>query len=185
MELPSLSEIKRYRKRLGITQTELSKKAGISQSLIARVEAGNVDPRYSKIEKIFRALNELKREEIKAREIMSKRIVGVDIDDSLSRAVELMRNYDVSQLPVFRKNRVVGSISEDVILTQISRGVDVRNMASKSVENFMEESFPSVNLNTPLSTISKLLENNKAVLVIEKGEIEGIITNADLLKVLR
>ncbi len=184
MDLPSLSEIKKYRKKLGITQTELSEKAGISQSLIARVEAGSVDPRYSKVEKIFRALNELKQEEIKAEEIMTTGVVNVNAKEPLSKAVELMKQHNVSQLPVFRKKKIVGSISEEVVLNQISQGIDVKDMGSKSVNTYMQESFPSVGIGTPLSTISKLLEHNKAVLVTSKGRVKGIVTNADLLKVL-
>ncbi|OYT55201.1 MAG: transcriptional regulator [Candidatus Altiarchaeales archaeon ex4484_2] len=185
MDLPSLTEIKKYRKKLGITQTELAKKAGISQSLIARVEAGTVDPRYSKIESIFSALNELKKEEIRVEEIMSLGVVRVTPQDSISRAIALMEEHNVSQLPVFRRNQVVGSISDEMVLKQISGGVDIKDMPSRKVKDFMEESFPFINPTSPLSMVSKLLEHNNAVLVVAKGKVKGIVTNADLLKVLR
>jgi len=185
MELPPLTEIKKYRKKLGITQTELAKKAKISQSLIARVETGTVDPRYSKIESIFKALKELKKEEIKVGEIMSTGVVRVNTADPISKAIELMEEHNVSQLPVFRKKKVVGSISDEIILKQITKGIDIKDMPSRKVKDFMEDSFPSVNESTPLSTVSKLLENNNAVLIIQKGKIRGIVTNADMLKVLR
>ncbi len=185
MELPSLTEIKKYRKKLAITQTELAKKAKISQSLIARVEAGTVDPRYSKIESIFRALNELKKEEIKVEEIMSCGVVTVNTSDPISKAIGLMEDHNVSQLPVFKRNRVVGSISDEIILRQISGGVDIKDMPSRKVKDFMEESFPFIKPTSPLSMVSKLLEHNNAVLVVAKGKVKGIVTNADLLKVLR
>ena len=53
MELMDLSEIKRLRGKLGITQSELAKRAGVSQALIARIENKSVDPRYSKVVDIF------------------------------------------------------------------------------------------------------------------------------------
>jgi len=71
MQLPDLSRIAVMRKRMGLTQTELAEKAGVSQSLIARVEAGTVDPRYSKVEKIFRALEVNGGQVVTAREIMT------------------------------------------------------------------------------------------------------------------
>ncbi|MBI2647565.1 helix-turn-helix domain-containing protein, partial [Candidatus Woesearchaeota archaeon] len=61
-----LVEVKKIRKKLELTQTQLANRAGVSQSLIAKVESGRIDPTYSKTKKIFSALSELeKKEEIK------------------------------------------------------------------------------------------------------------------------
>jgi transcriptional regulator with XRE-family HTH domain len=49
--------IKFYRKKLGLTQTELSKLTGISQSTISDYEKGNIIPSISNIKKIAKALN--------------------------------------------------------------------------------------------------------------------------------
>lgn len=184
MQLPTLENIYKLRKKFGIKQTELAKKAGVSQSLIARIETGTVDPRYSNIVKIFRALEDIKGKGIIAREIMTKDVVSVKAGDSLEKATSKMRRYNVSQMPVFKGKKTIGSISEGVIMDQISKGVNIHSISQKKVEEFMEDPLPSVNSNTPLSTISVLLENNKAVLVVEKGVINGIVTNADLLKVV-
>ena len=56
VRLPPLEEIERLRKKFGLTQTELAEKASVSQSLIARLEAQSVDPRYSKVASVFEAL---------------------------------------------------------------------------------------------------------------------------------
>ena len=72
-----LCEIKRIRKSLGITQKKLADLAGVSQSLIAKTEAGMLDPAYSKATKIFEALNEInKRSDKKAVDVMEKRIIS-------------------------------------------------------------------------------------------------------------
>lgn len=49
--------IKFYRRKLGLTQTELSKLTGISQSTISDYEKGNIIPSISNIKKIAKALN--------------------------------------------------------------------------------------------------------------------------------
>ena len=56
-----LEEIKKIRKKLELTQTELADRAGVSQSLIAKIEAGRIDPTYSKTKKIFAALSDLEK----------------------------------------------------------------------------------------------------------------------------
>ena len=51
--LPELSEIKAKRKHLGLSQSGLSVKTGVSQSLIAKLEAGKISPSYLSAKKIF------------------------------------------------------------------------------------------------------------------------------------
>lgn len=184
MELPSLTEVVRKRKKLGLTQAELAKKAGVSQSIIARIEAGSVDPRYSKIIGVFRALEELKGKEVEANHIMTKNVVGVQTVMKMGDATKKMNKYGVSQMPVYEGDVIVGSLSEGVILDQIGKGVDGRLLSNSTVEEHMEDAFPQVNPETPLSVVSALLEYNTAVIVSEKGSVKGVITKADVLKVV-
>ncbi|MBI2079314.1 helix-turn-helix domain-containing protein, partial [Candidatus Micrarchaeota archaeon] len=44
-----VSKLGSLRRKLGITQKELAKLAGVSQSLIAKIEMGKIDPAYSKV----------------------------------------------------------------------------------------------------------------------------------------
>ena len=51
---------------MGLTQTDLAKKANVSQSLIAKIESGKIDPTFTKTKKIFETLSYLeKKEEVK------------------------------------------------------------------------------------------------------------------------
>ena len=58
-----LSEIKRLRKKLEINQKELAVRAGVSQSLIAKIEAGKIEPTYSKACGILETLKDLEEQE--------------------------------------------------------------------------------------------------------------------------
>ena len=70
-----LEEIKEIRKKFGLTQSELAKRAGVSQSLIAKIEANMLDPGYSKTKQIFDALENLtQKEELTAQQIMQKKM---------------------------------------------------------------------------------------------------------------
>ena len=55
-----LEEIKKIRKSLGLTQAELAKRADVSQSIIAKIESGSIDPTLSKAKKIFGIYKQLK-----------------------------------------------------------------------------------------------------------------------------
>ncbi|MBU0761951.1 MAG: CBS domain-containing protein [Candidatus Altiarchaeota archaeon] len=184
MLLPPLGEVEKLRKKLGLTQTELAKKSGVSQSLIARVEAGTVDPRYSKVTEVFRALESLGEKEVEASQIYTKDVVGIQKTASIEYAASKMKEYEVSQMPVFDEDKIVGSFSERVILDLLSRGFDAKKFSKEDVASHMEETFPIIKPETPLNLVSNLLEHNSAVLVQKQGKTLGIITKADLLKVV-
>ena len=51
--LPTLEIIPDRRRKLGLTQSQLASLAGVSQSYIAKLEAGKIEPSYIKIKSIF------------------------------------------------------------------------------------------------------------------------------------
>jgi len=95
-----------------------------------------------------------------------------------------MTKHGYSQIPVFCGQQSVGSISEKTILRQILAGKDLSQISKLPIEEIMEESFPQVSEDAPLSLISSLLQTYSAVLVSKKGTVVGIITKADLLRIL-
>lgn len=95
-----------------------------------------------------------------------------------------MRETGFSQLPVFEGEKPVGSLTEKVILQKLVSAQDPDEISKQHVESIMDEVFPTVTEDTPLSMISTLLSYQSAVLLAKKGHIVGIITKADLLKVI-
>ncbi len=183
--LPSLEEISRKRRILGLTQKELARLAGVSQSLIAKLESGKIDSSYTKVKAIFDALEQLEiKREIQVKEVLHNNVIGVHKNAFVTEAVQLMKNHGYSQLPVFEGERVVGSVSEKTILNQILNGKDLAQISMLTTSEIMEEVFPQVGEDTPLSLISSVLQLYPAVLVSKKGKVIGIVTKADLLKML-
>jgi predicted transcriptional regulator len=174
-----LEDIKKIRKMLGITQIELSKKAGVSQSLIAKIEAGKIEPTFTNARRIFDVLNSMSDDQLEASEIMTGRIIECKRSDSLIDVIELMKKHKISQLPVFESGNPVGMVSESTILEKIS---DPKAAISNlKVADIMEDCPPIINPRTPSDIISNLLRIFPVVLVSDKGKIIGLITKADLL----
>jgi predicted transcriptional regulator len=186
--LPDVKSVKNRRKLLGITQKELAKQAGVSQSFIAKMESGRINPSYSHVKQILdfiEALESREREELRAKELYRKRVFSLNANDRISHAVQLMRGHEISQLPVFRGRLPVGSVTEKTIVELMARGYDSRKLSSMRVSQIMEESFPVISQETPISAISSLLHHNPAVLLSKDGNIRGIITKADIIKVIK
>ena len=171
-----LEEIKKIRKKIGMTQTELANRSGVSQSLIAKIESGRIDPTYTKTQKIFAALSDLeKKEEIKAGQIMAGKIISVAPADSIKEAIAKMKKSQISQLPVVEDHKLVGMVSESTILEAML------NSKAGHVREVMQEAPPIVSKATSIQVVSNLLRHFPMVVVSEEGNLVGLITKSDLL----
>ncbi len=174
-----LEKLKEIRKKLDLTQSEFAKLANVSQSLIAKIEANNVDPKYSKVKKIEIAIEKLsKAKEPEAKQIMNKNLVTAKPEIKLTKAIKIMNTKGISQIPVVNNNIIIGLITEKSILDKI-QDKDFKILTIKQV---MIETPPIVNIKTKISLISSILKHYPLVIVTNKGKIKGIITKSDLLK---
>ncbi len=171
------STLKKLRIEVGLTQIELAKMVSVSQAHIAKIENEKVDPRLSTVNKILQVLAGGAGR--KCREIMTGSVMTVSPRDNVRKASEVMMRNGVSQLPVISGNKVVGMISEEGITRNISP-----NIAEEIVGKIMEPPLPTVAEGTDISEIRPLLERHPGVLVTSKGDLVGIITRSDLLKVI-
>lgn len=171
--------------KLGLTQIQLAELAGVTQAYIAKIEAGTADPRVSTFEKILKALEKATHEKrITAKQIMAAPIIAVRPDDKIEKAVRLMESYNVSQLPVLDGTAQVGSISEAALMHKISTGEDMFRLVRSSVQEMMEDPFPTIGKDTDADMVYHLLEHTSAILVIDRGKPVGIVTKADILKLI-
>ena len=174
MELPTPEDLRERRNEVGMTQSALAERAGVSQPLIARVENDDVDPRLSTLRRIVEALDEAEGEVVRAADLMHETVVNVGPDDSVSDAVDLMDEEAYSQLPVIQNGVPVGSISQSDV---VHAG---ENVGDLPVAEVMSESFPTVSTDATVDEIRNLLDHYKAVIVTDGGEAAGIITEADI-----
>jgi len=182
---PVLEDIGKKRRQLGLKQAELAKFAGVSQSLIAKLESGKIDSSYTKVKTIFDVLDKLEaKTKIQEEKVVPNEVISIQKDEPILRVVKLMKEHGYSQIPVFSGKQSVGSVSEKTILRQILAGKDLAQISNLPIEEIMEEAFPQVGEDAPLSLISSLLQVYQAVLVAKKGVVLGIITKADLLRMI-
>ena len=175
----TLQEIKHLRKKFGLTQGALAKYAGVSQSLIAKIETNSIDTTFTNAQKIYSALQLLsEKEEKKAVDLMNKNLIYLEPENSLKIAIQKMKKYSISQLPVLEQKKAVGIISETVILDAImnNKSTDI------SIKEIMNEAPPTIDTNASIHVVSHLLKYYPLLLVAEKGRFLGLITKADLLE---
>lgn len=169
--------LKRLRIEAGLTQKRLAELVGISQAHIAKIEQGKVDPRLSTINKIFQVLTE--GEKRKCRDIMTKGVLFAKPNDSILKVSEVMVRHAISQMPVMNGSRVVGTVTEESIIRNLSS-----NIAAEKVKNIMDLPLPTVSEETSINAIRPLLEKRQGVLVTKGKKVIGIITRSDMLKTI-
>ena len=185
LSIPSIEDVKKLRKRLGLTQSEVARLAGVSQSLVSQIESGEVDPRLSTLKRIIDTLNEEERErDVYAEDILVENLIYVSPDDKVTEAANVMWTNYISQLPVIQEGKNLGSISEKAITEEIAKGSS-RDLVDKAIREIMRDPFPMIGKKTRIEIIISLLQDNLAVLVMEKGKIIGIITNTDVMTRLK
>ena len=183
MHIPTPDELRARRERLGIRQTELAERAGISQSMVARIEAGSVDPRTSTIRKIVNVLNTAEQSRMTAAHVMHTPVFSVQASEPVTRALEIMNLNNISQIPVIEDGVPVGCISESAIVSVIEEQ-SAHRAVGLEVKNFMEPGFPTVPPGMDVDTVVRILQNNHAVLVMDAGPVTGAITKHDLISLI-
>jgi predicted transcriptional regulator len=185
--LPSLDEIPKRRKALHLTQSRLAELAGVSQSIIAKIESGTVDPSYSIVKRLVETLEKQSVDITRPRvsDIMSRPVISISRMQLVRDAVDLMKKRGYSQLPVFEATRCVGSISEKTILDRAARGEPLDLLLNNRVRDIMDSPLPTVSEDTPLEMVLGLLQGNYGVLVTRGENAIGILTKSDILKVKR
>ena len=185
LPLPTLRELRETRLRLGLTQAAVAKLAGVSQPLIARIESEGVDPSYSTLRSIVTALNQAERSEIQLSDLMTDTVIAVKPQDTVQKAIEIMRQNDYSQIPVVARGVPVGSFSERCVLRQLEILKSVDELARLKVEDVMDPSLPMVERETSVEAAYRMLEQNPAILVMERGRLVGLVTKSDLLTLFK
>ena len=80
MKFPPASDIRRIRKALDITQTELAKESGVSQSTIAKIEKDRISASYETVVKLFETLDEMaknSKHDLTAADVATKEIITI------------------------------------------------------------------------------------------------------------
>ena len=104
--------------------------------------------------------------------------------ETVREAIDILREYGVSQLPVVKAEppvmaaEVVGSVVERDLLDALFSG---RAELADSVEKHMSATLPLVGVGEPVTAALTALEAADAAIVVVDGKPAGIITRQDLL----
>ncbi|TDE42897.1 pyridoxal-phosphate dependent enzyme [Flavobacterium rhamnosiphilum] len=110
---------------------------------------------------------------------IDKPLIVVRTEELVSHAIERMRKYKISQIPVIDVTGFVGSVDESDLFQSY---VHDKNSAERPIREIMGQPYPIVKLGTPIEKVSKLFtKENEAVLVDLGNGRHHIITKYDII----
>ncbi|TCN54884.1 cystathionine beta-synthase [Rhodococcus sp. SMB37] len=111
-------------------------------------------------------------------------LVHTHPSETVRDAIEILREYSVSQMPVVgaeppvTAGEVAGSVSERELLSAVFEG---RANLADSVEQHMSPPLPNIGVGESISSATKAFGDTDALMVIDDGKPVGVITRHDLL----
>jgi len=109
-------------------------------------------------------------------------VITIDVAAKVREAADMMRQYNVSQLPVLDTGIMVGSLREEILMKAL---LENPKMYDDFVAKVMEKPFPIVEPGADLDAVYKLLlRGSPAVVVGSENHLEGIITRIDVIEYL-
>jgi predicted transcriptional regulator len=181
------------RRRVGLTQAQLAERVDTSQSLIARIERGQVNPSVETLRRILEVIEQERQVHSRVKDLLKwKRqtsklppLVWVAPTDKVRRAVLLMRRFGISQLPVLHNRSPVGSIYERTIIRHLVLA-GASAVFSRSIQEIMEAPFPVVESDEHIEVaFDKMASGVEAMLVMDHGRPAGVLTKIDMISFTR
>jgi cystathionine beta-synthase len=112
----------------------------------------------------------------------TKKLITVEPGQSVSEAFELMKKYDIEQIPVMNGNGPVGAISEAGLFKKVFDNPEIKNVA---VQDVLEPALPVVPFDTPVEKLSHLINReNGAVMAKDEAGNYHIVTKYDVIQAL-
>jgi cystathionine beta-synthase len=109
-------------------------------------------------------------------------MLSVRDDEVVKSALDLLRKYEISQLPVMHDDQIVGSVNDVAIMTAV---FDRADLLHQPVREVMGRPFPSLESSADINSAYKLLTlANAAIVVTEGARPVGVVTRQDIISFL-
>lgn len=125
---------------------------------------------------------------------MKKTVITVDINDSMQKAVNLMKDHNIRRLPVLKKSKLVGIVTDrDLKKASASDATSLEiheflYLLSKiTIKDIMTKTPITVPFDFTVEETAEILLENKisgVPVVDHQGQLTGIITQTDIFRAL-
>jgi len=112
-----------------------------------------------------------------------KSFYSVASGERIRNVLAMMKQHDISQIPVLSGNEIVGTVAENTLLNFILE--DPQQHPDLSVSNILSDPMPMVSLDMPMSTLNKYFtEKCPGVIARDESGQYHVVTKYDIIRAL-
>ena len=130
---------------------------------------------------------------MRIRDFMSTNVIAADEKTSIHDARKIMKAHRIRRLPVLKKNKLVGLVTEHMLLeaspspaTSLSIHELHYLLAKMTVQDIMVKNPYTISPNMPAEEAMQVGKENGygAFPVVEDGRLVGIVTESDIVRIM-
>jgi len=112
-----------------------------------------------------------------------KLFLSVNTKQTVKEALKIMKENDISQMPVMENDKIVGALSETDVLTCLL--ANPMENSEEVVGNIMTDPFPTVEESLPIKKLNRYInKKSSAVIARDKAGVNHILTKYDIIQAM-
>lgn len=186
--IPQLTEIKKLREELNLSQRQLAKKCEIPSSFLSMIEnpKNNTKPSYDVLVRIFKELDIESQKNlgklVTAEKIYKNNLTSARKSDYAEDIIKIMHEKDFSQIPVLEAGGCIGIVTENS-LVKFLQDREHKPLTITRVKDVMTTPPITIDIHTKITeNLLALFDDSKCLLVSENAKIVGLITKIDAIR---
>ncbi|MFM7157760.1 MAG: cysteine synthase [Bacteroidota bacterium] len=105
-------------------------------------------------------------------------LISIDPDATVEQALQLMQEFEISEMPVIEHGVSVGTLRENKLMAKV---IADRNVLSSSVKEVQEDPMPIIDGGDDIQQAITALKTHHAILVSEYGALSGVLSRHDII----
>ena len=186
--IPQLTEIKKLREELNISQRQLAKQCDIPSSFLSMIEnqKNNTKPSYDVLVRLFKELDGESQKNlgklITADKICKTNLTSARKSDYAEDIIKIMHEKDFSQIPVLDGGGCIGMVTENSLMKFLQERTH-KPLTTTKVKDVMDTPPIVIDISTKVTeNILSLFNDSKCLLVSDNAKIVGLITKIDAIR---
>ncbi len=117
---------------------------------------------------------------VKVKDIMSTEIASVNSDDSIERAAQLMKQYDVGSIPVCSQEKIIGIVTDrDIALRATAQG---QKLQQQTVRDIMSSNPVVGSPDMDVHDAAKIMSEKqiRRLPIVDQNNLVGIVALGDI-----